>query len=141
MSARPAAAPVGLAEVAADLARAHLGAGRALRVPASGQSMWPLIRHGATVEVLPLGGAALAVGDVVLWARGGGLVLHRVVALTPDAVTTKGDAMAHVDPPVSRADVLGRLARRPWDRCVARLSRLGGAPLARAWAVARRAAP
>ncbi|MCB9731471.1 MAG: S24/S26 family peptidase [Deltaproteobacteria bacterium] len=122
------------------VARAQLGAGRPLRTRAAGQSMWPLLREGAEVVVVPLT-AAPAVGDVVLLVLGGRLVLHRVVRVLADgAVVTKGDAELGADPPVAAADLLGRVARAPWDGLVGRASAapLGGIAL---WlGLARRAA-
>ena len=128
----------GLANVAVALAREHLAAGRPLRTRTAGHSMWPLYRDGEAVEVLPLGDAPLAVGDVVLSARSGRLVLHRIVALAEERVWTKGDAIGRRDEAISRCDILGRLRRRPWDRCLAGVSQLGVPALARALALARR---
>ena len=132
------APPPGLAAVAVALARAQLDAGRTLRTRAAGHSMWPLLRDGDAVTVLPLGARPLAVGDVALVALSGRLVLHRIIGVAFDHVTTKGDAISAPDPAILRCDVLGRLAGRPWDAWVARTSRLGGRPLARLVATARR---
>ncbi|PKN57730.1 MAG: hypothetical protein CVU56_09385 [Deltaproteobacteria bacterium HGW-Deltaproteobacteria-14] len=133
-------APPGLATVAVELARAQLAAGRPLRTRAAGQSMWPWVRDGAAVTVIPLAGSPLAVGDVVLVALASRLVLHRVIRVAGDIITTKGDAVAWPDPPVTRCDVLGRLRGHRWDRWVARASRAGGAPLARIVGLSRRLA-
>lgn len=128
----------GLATIAVELARAQLGAGRPLATVAAGQSMWPLVRDGQRVTILPLDRPP-RVGDVVLLELGRRLVLHRVVRQEGDAVVTKGDAVAWADPPVTAASLLGVLAPRAWDRWVALASRSGGAPLARVTGIARRA--
>lgn len=110
------------------LAREHLGRGRPLVVRASGFSMWPLVRPGQRVVVEPR--RTLAVGDLALVELGPALVLHRVIALTGDRVVVKGDHNPSPDPELSRHAVLGVVAGGPLGPLVARLSRLGGAPLA-----------
>ncbi len=130
----------GLAGVAVELARAQLGAGRVLRTTARGHSMWPTVRDGQSVEVLPVGARAPRVGEVALVAAAGRLILHRVVDVAADGVLiTKGDAVGRDDGRVATGAVLGVLAPRPWDRLVAAASRRGGAPLARVLSGLRRA--
>lgn len=111
-----------------ELARHHLSLGRPLVVRASGYSMWPLVRPGQRVVVQPAG--SLAVGDLALVELGPALVLHRVIALTGDRVLVKGDHNPSPDPELHRDAVLGVVAGGPLGPLVARLSRLGGAPLA-----------
>lgn len=119
------------------LGREHLAAGRRLIARVRGHSMWPLIRDGQTVEIEPPPGD-LRVGDVVLVARRG-LVLHRLVAMTPTGLVTKGDAVGWDDGETSREDLVGWLpAGRPGGLCavlglprlIAMVSRRGGEPLA-----------
>ncbi len=101
--------------------------------------MWPLIRDGETVEVRPRT-RSVDVGDVVLVMLGGGLVLHRVVAVEDQGVVTKGDAVGWCDPRVPLDEVLGvvdptgrsRLVGRLGARWIATVSRLGAEPLAMA---------
>ncbi len=111
-----------LLNVRVELARAHLGDGRVLRANAEGNSMWPLLRDGVVVAIEPCVGADVAVGDVVLVARGPLLVLHRVIKADRLQLLLKGDACPRTDGWVAREAVMGRLARRPWDRWVARLA-------------------
>ncbi|MFO0749856.1 MAG: S24/S26 family peptidase [Myxococcota bacterium] len=121
-----------------DLAREHLAAGRPLVTRASGHSMWPLIRDGATVTILPLA-ADPRVGDVVLVDAGqAGLVLHRVVAIGPAGFVVKGDARPTADGAVPREGILGRWDG-PGSALVAALSRGGGRLGARLLQLARRA--
>lgn len=49
-------------------------------VTCRGRSMIPTLRDGWPVEVVALGDAAAAVGDVVLIAQGTKLIVHRLVA-------------------------------------------------------------
>ncbi len=97
--------------------------------------MWPTVRDGDDVLIESLAPACpLAVGDVVLYESPRGLVLHRIIALAADHLTTKGDAEPRPDLRIPRAAILGRLARRPGDPLRAALSaHLGplGAYLAR----------
>ncbi len=116
------------------LARQQLALGRALTLPVSGSSMWPAVRSGQVVTVVPCG-ADLRVGDVVLLAGHDVVVLHRITRLTASAVLTKGDACPDADGWVPRAEVLGRLERRPWDRLLAWSAPWLGRLLVRAAAV------
>ena len=50
-----------------------------------------------------------AVDDIVVYQDGGSLVVHRVIALEGDTVTTKGDANNVADEPIPLADVKGRV--------------------------------
>lgn len=115
------------------LAREHLAAGRPLTLAAQGHSMWPLIQHGDLVEVHPLPRSNwLVVGDIVLVALADRLVLHRVIAIAGDDVTTKGDAVARPDARMRRAEVFGALPRTApaFNRLCAHLSARAGRPIA-----------
>jgi len=70
--------------------------------------MWPAIRGGAEVEIVPMGSAALRVGEVYAYARDGRIWIHRLIAVAGDTLLFRGDAMNRDDPPVARALVLGR---------------------------------
>ena len=51
----------------------------------------------------------LAVGDIIVFKSGNVLVVHRIVAIDGDSITTKGDANNAADTPVSREDVKGKV--------------------------------
>jgi hypothetical protein len=115
------------------LARAHLALGRPLEARAEGHSMWPFIKNGDRVRILPLDAhtrATLGPGAVVLCESPRGLILHRVIAKSGDALQLKGDGLPAPDGLVHADDLLGVLAPTPCDRLVALASRLGGRPLA-----------
>jgi len=137
MSSSPVSAPTPVDIVAAALARS----GRAtLRV--RGTSMHPFLPGGAMVRIT----AARRVrrGDVAVrpGLDGAGLLVHRVVAVSAAGVTTRGDALDHDDPPVTRDQLLGTVTAvaprafpdglwLPTDGAIARLfGRLVGAALA-----------
>ena len=69
-------------------------------------SLWPsdvlLIRHAAPADMEP--------GDLVLYARGGSFVIHRIVKKDGDKLTTRGDALRVDDEPVPFSQVLGKVA-------------------------------
>lgn len=101
----------------------QLRAGAPARWTVRGSSMWPTIRDGATVAVEPDAGRALRVGELVAFARGDSLVVHRVAGVSPAGLRCQGDALAWGDGAVPWADVLGRarvVAQRPlslrWPR-------------------------
>lgn len=108
-------------DVALDLAREQLARGGPVRVRVRGGSMWPALRDGQAVEVWPASWEALRVGDVVLYARGETLILHRVVRRWAGRVWVQGDARPRPDGWLERAALLGRLPRRLGDGLRGRL--------------------
>ncbi|MBF5081504.1 signal peptidase I [Quadrisphaera sp. INWT6] len=111
-SARTAAHPLAAAlrtglllTALALLVVAHLAGVRA--VPVLTGSMTPYAPAGSLVLTAPVGGAEVAVGDVVAFVppapyRGDRPVMHRVASTSTTAqgraMTTRGDANAHDDP-------------------------------------------
>lgn len=74
-------------------------------------SMWPVLKEGDLVFIH--GGMKkedLHVGDVVVWRdpNGTSFVIHRIVELGTNTLTTKGDANFTNDSPVPYANVVGR---------------------------------
>jgi len=69
-------------------------------------SMYPFVPDGAVLLFLPA--ETLSLGDVVLTEYKGVQLAHRVVALSPDGVTTWGDWNHFPDPPVPYSAVSGR---------------------------------
>ncbi len=49
------------------------------------------------------------VNDIVLFQDGNSLVVHRIIAIDGDAVTTKGDANNTADEPINKAQIKGVL--------------------------------
>lgn len=96
-----------------------LRAGRTVRFVARGSSMWPVVRDGSTVEATPCAAAALRAGELGVFARGAGLVVHRALGRTARGWRFAGDARFRDDGVVEDAAVLGRarvLAAPPWYR-------------------------
>lgn len=52
------------------------------------------------------------IDDVVVYQDGGMLVMHRIIAMDDDAVTTKGDANDVEDTPISKETIKGRAVAR-----------------------------
>jgi len=106
-------------ELRADALRFVLAQGLPAVIEVSGRSMEPTIAKGTKVDVEALAESApLEVGDVVLIATGGDvLLLHRVMAAfdEPGArfVVHQGDARASTFAIAARRDVLARVGARP----------------------------
>jgi SAM-dependent methyltransferase len=90
------------------------GEGR-VEVVYGGDRMWPAIRHGETLVVLPVAGNAPAEGDVVLTIDGG---IPDVMRMTEagGAATVTADADPAPPRPVTSGDLLGRIERAPRRR-------------------------
>jgi signal peptidase I len=81
------------------------------RLRVSGRSMAPAIRPADILLIRAVESTRIAVGDVVLFARAGRLIAHRVVETRPAAhvLLTRGDANSHHDAPVTASQVVGRV--------------------------------
>lgn len=75
-------------------------------VPVRGTSMMPTLCPGDTCLV-HLGERDVRPGDIIVYWRGRGLVVHRVVWCRGDWVWTRGDALVCPDPRVRREHILG----------------------------------
>jgi signal peptidase I len=96
----------------AELMTAVLDKGAPFRFQATGFSMTPFIRSGDVITVAPTP-ARVRIGDVVAFQlpESGKLVVHRVVAVSRDGFTIKGDNSPLSDARVPAPSILGRVAR------------------------------
>ncbi|HZO87610.1 MAG TPA: S24/S26 family peptidase [Chthonomonadaceae bacterium] len=102
-------------------------------VRVQGRSMYPTLRNGTRVEVQPVAYDELAVGDLVVFYDGRGIVCHRLIRKAHRLCYLKGDTNLWADPPVVWSQVLGRVTRlidpqfrirsldTPRQRCLAAL--------------------
>ena len=109
-SAEPAAE-----EPLADRTR-YLGSRHAqpgvLLVALTGSSMLPTLREPDVLEVASINHRSLRVGDVVYFRspESGAMIVHRIVAVSPSGIRTRGDNCAAIDDWVLRApDIAGRV--------------------------------
>jgi hypothetical protein len=78
----------------------------------TGTSMNPLFRKGDVLEVVPFQGLEILPGDVVAFPHPekSGKVIHRVVAVEPRGIITKGDNLDRVDDwTLQPGDILGKV--------------------------------
>jgi hypothetical protein len=126
------------AEISLLAAQASLRSGQTLRLRVNGESMSPWLRRGDMILVEMAEAERLSPGDILLTARQGEMVTHRLVAREAGRWYTKGDHFFHADPPLSAGEILGvvvafecggkrvGLATNSWrglNRRLARLSR------------------
>lgn len=74
-------------------------------------SMWPVLKEGDLVFIEGITAKEnIHVGDIVVFRnrQNGTLTIHRVVTITSDKITTKGDANFGTDNPVAYEDVIGK---------------------------------
>lgn len=97
---------------AAEAASAILAEEKPVTITAGGYSMWPAIRPGDRIVIMPYDHQIpLAKGMVVALRRDGGFVVHRVTDYRRgefmNFIRTRGDAGIIYDPWVSTGDVAG----------------------------------
>ncbi|MCI0521418.1 MAG: S24/S26 family peptidase [Chloroflexi bacterium] len=82
-------------------------AGQPLRLRVNGESMSPWLRRGDWIVVHAVQADRLTLGDILLTARQGEMVTHRLVARGAGGWYTKGDHFFHLDPPLEAGAILG----------------------------------
>jgi hypothetical protein len=101
---------------ACALSRELVNCGLPVRLRVRGQSMAPLIRDGDVIRVIPVSVDQVAVGDVILFRTGTGLLAHRVIERDQDPtgvrLITRGDGHWFADAPLDNAEP-GRPPGRP----------------------------
>ena len=78
-------------------------------ITSTGTSMYPTLLDRDRVLVEPA--TCVGLGDIVLVNDGGAPVLHRIVRMSGDRVTTRGDARMTYDRPLGRTDIIARAVR------------------------------
>ncbi|MFZ0394839.1 MAG: S24/S26 family peptidase [Terracidiphilus sp.] len=91
-------------DLAADVALAS----GSVRLRVTGSSMLPALRAGDLVTVERCSLEEFEPDAMVLFRRGDGLVLHRLVRKTGDSVLTRGDSLPRYDEPVGTSAIVGR---------------------------------
>ncbi len=80
-----------------------------VRLKVTGTSMLPAVWPGDILTVRRRRIAELGPGEIVLCSRNRQLVAHRIVGKCGAVLTTRGDSLAHNDPPVREEEVLGQV--------------------------------
>jgi signal peptidase I len=98
-----------------DLATEVVGTFGAVYLRVSGTSMAPSIRPGDLVSVQPASVTEVSPGEIVVFAREGRLIVHRVTFSTSSNgephLVTRGDRARRNDAPVSGSELIGRVTR------------------------------
>jgi hypothetical protein len=89
--------------------RVVLLAGGRIWVSTTGTSMYPTLLESD--QVLLEATADVAIGDIVLLDASGTPLLHRIVRMDGDLITTRGDARLTADATRRRCDVIARAMR------------------------------
>jgi Peptidase S24-like len=97
-----------------QLAAESLRSSGRLRLQVNGWSMMPTIRPGDILEIERVSSGCVSTGAVVLFARDGKLIVHRVTAKLRGcggnySFVAQGDAMLESDPLFSSSALLGRI--------------------------------
>lgn len=121
-----------------------LDRGALLRFQAHGRSMYPFIKHGDIIIIEPRNGSSVSTGEIIFYRRpDGSTTTHRLVKTSGRrdslVLLTKGDALKYIDPPVSPAQVMGRVIMIEGSGRKLRLNGWAGRVFSRliAWAARR----
>ena len=95
------------------LMRGVLNKGAYFRFQGKGFSMSPFIKDGDVLTIAPVQGSAPGFGDVVVFTHPntGRLIIHRVIGKKAGSYLTKGDNAPEEDGLISRAAIVGRVAK------------------------------
>lgn len=118
-------APLLTGTVLADIVGEATARGMPFRFRAGGSSMFPFIRDGDVILILPLAKKSPRLGDVVAFRQAGSerLLVHRLVARAEDRYIFKGDnyTRRQQDGPLGREKLLGIVAQVERKGCAVRL--------------------
>lgn len=89
-------------EAVQDLALRHAVVARVVS-----WSMYPTLRPGDRLDIEPA--EPIALGDLLVYRRPGGLVCHRVIGIDIDMLAIRGDAGVGPADPVRREEVIGKV--------------------------------
>jgi hypothetical protein len=96
-----------------ELAESALRNGNRLRLRALGSSMLPSLWPGNEITIEKIAGRDMVPGDVVLVRNDDRFLVHRLIAILPDAAPcrfiTRGDSLPQSDPPAAEHQLLGRV--------------------------------
>src|SRR4030065_1564901 len=70
-------------------------------------SMWPALKRGDLVIVKKAEPDEIKIGTVVVFIHQNGLAVHRIVKVSGDTYTTKGDANTAEDEPITFDEIVG----------------------------------
>lgn len=97
------------AEIARDLAWGSSEADRAIKLEVISGSMLPMLKPGDKVLVDRAQADSLRIGDLVVTRKRGEFITHRLVGRGAETWITKGDGLRHLDPPVAKDAILGKV--------------------------------
>lgn len=92
-----------------DVSSVLLALGYSVRFRANGSSMYPTIRDGELITVVPAGPSEVRKGDIVLYRSDHGVIAHRVKGSGPTRFRLRGDAADADDAPVGPQRILGKV--------------------------------
>ena len=95
-----------------DVSLSLLAEGKSLRIKPTGYSMFPAIRPGDIVIIVPVKNRSnLTPGDIVVFKRASDFVLHRLIDIRHhnDNIfcTTRGDSSINEDLPITAEKIIG----------------------------------
>lgn len=77
-------------------------------IPAHGRSMYPLIKHGDTLDIKFCGPESIRIGDIVAFRRGETTIVHRIIKKTDTGFLEKGDLQLRAQP-VKLERIMGKV--------------------------------
>jgi hypothetical protein len=101
-------------EVLVDLMKDVFARGGQFKFRAKGASMWPFIRDGDVLTLVPWEGCNRAIGRVVAWfnPQTQKLIVHRILAVNGNFYLIKGDnSVTQTDGWISREQIISAVAR------------------------------
>lgn len=91
----------------------EISRGKKLNIRAFGNSMFPAIKKGQRIQLIPFNLESLLVGDIIAFHRNGHFIVHRIVQIHTDDTTlsfiTQGDSNLKPDEVVNETNYVAKV--------------------------------
>ncbi|MPM95180.1 hypothetical protein SDC9_142333 [bioreactor metagenome] len=90
-----------------SLIEEQINKGNSITIRVEGNSMLPFIKGGVDyVELSPITNQKLKTGDIILFRYSQSFVLHRIISINRETITTQGDAITKKTESITIQDVV-----------------------------------
>jgi signal peptidase I len=97
----------------------EISRGKKITIRAFGNSMFPAIKKGQQIQLIPFNIESLLVGEIIAFHRHGHFIVHRIVQIHTDekllSFTTQGDSNLRSDEVVNETNYIAKVLQANGD--------------------------